>query len=221
MRPLTAIVFKDVVIEMRSKESITSMLMFGVLVLVIFMFAFESTSLNRGLIAPGTLWVAFSFAAILGLNRSLAMEIDNDCLQGLLLAPLSRGELYLGKVASNFAFMMIAELIVLPIFIMFYNLKFDLKFLGITGIACLGTLGFAAVGTILSTISANTRMKEVMLPVLQIPLTVPVVIACVEATRQILTEVRPQIATWLYILAGFSIVYLTVSYLVFEFVVEE
>jgi heme exporter protein B len=117
--------------------------------------------------------------------------------------------------------MMIAELIVLPIFIMFYNLRFDLKFLAITGIAGLGTLGFAAVGTILSTISANTRMKEVMLPVLQIPLTVPVVIACVEATRQILTEVRPQIATWLYILAGFSIVYLTVSYLVFEFVVEE
>jgi heme exporter protein B len=221
MRPLTAIVFKDVVIEMRSKESITSMLMFGILVLVIFMFAFESTSLNRALIAPGTLWVAFSFAAILGLNRSLAMEIDNDCLQGLLLAPLGRGELYLGKVASNFTFMMISELIVLPIFIMFNNLKFDMKFFGIVGIAVLGTLGIASVGTILSTISANTRMKEVMLPVLQIPLTVPVVIASVEATRQIMTAPRPQISAWLSILAGFSIVYLTVSYLVFEFVVED
>jgi heme exporter protein B len=221
MRPMTAIVFKDVVIEMRSKEAITSMLMFGILVLVIFMFAFESTSLASTLIAPGTLWVAFTFAGILGLNRSLAMEIDNDCLQGLLLAPLGRGELYLGKVASNFTFMMIAELIMLPIFIMFYNLRFDLKFLGIAGVACLGTLGMAAVGTILSTISANTRMKEVMLPILQIPLTVPVVIASVEATRQIMTAPRPQISAWLSILGGFSIVYLTVSYLVFEFVVEE
>jgi heme exporter protein B len=221
MRPVTAIIFKDVVIEMRSKESISAMLMFGILVLVIFMFAFESTSLNRALIAPGTLWVAFSFAAILGLNRSLAMEIDNDCLQGLLLAPLGRGELYLGKVASNFIFMMIAELIVLPIFVIFNNLTFGTAILEIAAVACLGTLGFSAVGTILSTISGNTRMKEVMLPVLQIPLTVPVVIASVEATRQILSTDRQEISAWLYILAGFSIVYLTVSYLVFEFVVEE
>ena len=221
MKPITAIIFKDIVIEMRSKESISSMLMFGILVLVIFMFAFDPASVERELIAPGILWVAFSFAAILGLNRSLAMEIDNDCLQGLLLAPLGRGELYLGKVASNFIFMMIAELIVLPVFVIFNNLAFNLRFLGIVGIACLGTLGIAAVGTILSTISANTRMKEVMLPVLQIPLTVPVVIASVEATSQILSAERPQISTWLSILAGFSIVYLPVSYLVFEFAVEE
>jgi heme exporter protein B len=221
VKPLAAIIFKDVVIEMRSKESISSMLMFGILVIVIFMFAFDPTRVERALIAPGILWVAFSFAAILGLNRSLAMEIDNDCLQGLLLAPLGRGELYLGKVASNFIFMMIAELMVLPVFVIFNNLSFNLQFLGIAGIACLGTLGIAAVGTILSTISANTRMKEVMLPVLQIPLTVPVVIASVEATGQILGSKNPEISAWLSILAGFSIVYLTVSYLVFEFAVEE
>ncbi len=221
MKPLTAIIIKDVVIEMRSKESISSMLMFGILVLVIFMFAFEASTIEKALIAPGTLWVAFSFAAILGLNRSLAMEIDNDCIQGLLLAPLGRGELYLGKVASNFTFMMIAEIIVLPVFVIINNLSFNLRLLGIAGVACLGTLGFAAVGTILSTISANTRMKEVMLPILQIPLTVPVVIASVEATSQILSGDTGEISTWLYILGGFSIVYLTVSYLVFEFVVEE
>ena len=221
MKPLTAIIIKDVVIEMRSKESISSMLMFGILVLVIFMFAFEASTIEKALIAPGTLWVAFSFAAILGLNRSLAMEIDNDCIQGLLLAPISRGELYLGKVASNFTFMMMAEIIVLPVFVIINNLSFNLRLLGVAGVACLGTLGFAAVGTILSTISANTRMKEVMLPILQIPLTVPVVIASVEATSQILSGSTGEISTWLYILGGFSIVYLTVSYLVFEFVVEE
>src|SRR5256712_5884488 len=221
MKSMSAIIFKDIVIEMRNKESITSMLMFGVLVLVVYQFAFETINVERGLLAPGTLWVAFSFAAILGLNRSLAMEIDNDCLQGLLLAPISRGELYLGKVASNFIFMMIAEVIVLPIFVIFNNLKFNLQFLEIAGIAVLGTFAIAAIGSILSTISANTRMKEVMLPVLQIPLTVPVVISSVEATSMVLSGDTKGISSWLYLLAGFSIVYLTVSYLVFEFVVEE
>jgi heme exporter protein B len=221
MKSMSAIIFKDIVIEMRNKESITSMLMFGVLVLVVFQFAFETINVERGLLAPGTLWVAFSFAAILGLNRSLAMEIDNDCLQGLLLAPISRGELYLGKVASNFVFMMIAEVIVLPLFVVFNNLDFNLKFLEVAAIACLGTLGIASVGTILSTISANTRIKEVMLPVLQIPLTVPVIIASVEATREVLTGETREISSWLYLLAGFIIVYLTTSYLVFEFAVEE
>ena len=221
MKSITAIIFKDIVIELRSKESISSMLMFGILVLVIFMFAFAATSVEKALIAPGSLWVAFSFAAILGLNRSLSMELDNDCLQGLLLAPIGRGELYIGKVASNFAFMMIAEIIVLPVFVILNNFSFNLRILAVAGIAALGTLGVAAIGTILSTISANTRMKEVMLPILQIPLTVPVVIAAVEATSQILNNDKPEVSAWLTILAGFSIVYLTVSYLVFEFVVEE
>ena len=221
MKAISAIIFKDLVIELRNKESISSMLMFGVLVLVIFNFAFEPSSVERALIAPGTLWVAFSFAAILGLNRSLAMEIDNDCLQGLLLAPLSRGDLYLGKVAGNFIFILIAEVIVLPVFVILNNLRFNLQFLEIAGITCLGTLGIAAIGTILSTISANTRMKEVMLPVLQIPLTIPVVMSSVEATSMVLTGETKQISSWLYILAGFSIVYLTLSYLVFDFVLEE
>ena len=221
MKPVAAIVFKDIVIEMRSKESLSSTTMFGVLVLVIFNFAFEPSSLERASVAPGTLWVAISFAAILGLNRSLAMELDNDCLQGLLLAPLSRGDLYLGKVASNFTFMIIAELVILPVFVIFNNLKFNVQFLEIAAIAALATLAIASVGTILSTISANTRMKEVMLPVLQIPLTVPVVIAAVDATGRVLTGETAEISSWLYLLAGFSIVYLTVSYLVFEFAVEE
>ena len=149
------------------------------------------------------------------------METDNDCLQGLLLAPISRGELYIGKVISNFIFMLIAELIILPLFVIFNGFNFDLKFLEVAAIACLGTLAIAGVGTILSTISSNTRMKEVMLPVLQIPLTVPVIIAGVETTRQVMTEEIQQISSWLYILAGFTIVYLTLSYLLFEFAVEE
>lgn len=221
MTPLRSIFIKDIVIEMRSKESVFSMMMFALLVLVIFNFAFEPSGAERALISPGTLWVALAFTGMIGLNRSLSMELDNDCLQGLLLAPLSRGDLYLGKVASNFAFMMMAEVVILPLFVVFNNLHFDLQFLYIAGVTILGTFGFTAIGTILSMISANTRMKEVMLPVLQIPLTFPVVIAAVESTSLILSGTYEGISAWLSLLGGFSIVYLIASYLLFEYVVEE
>ena len=221
MKGLRAIIIKDIVVELRNKESVSSMLMFGLLAIVIFNFVFQSSGVDRSFLGPGILWVAFTFAGIIGLNRSLAMELDNDCMQGLLLAPLSRGELYLSKVASNFAFMMTAELFVLPAFVLFYNLSFDLKIAQIVGVALVATLGFVAIGTILSMISANTRMKEVMLPIMQIPITVPVIIAAVEATGMILRAETEGITFPLAVLGSFSIVYLTVSYLVIDYVVEE
>jgi heme exporter protein B len=221
MKPVTSIIFKDVVIELRNKESISSMLLFALLVIVIFNFAFVPTSAERRLIAPGILWVAFSFAGILGLNRSLSIESDNECLQGLLLAPLSRGDIYLGKVASNFTFTLIADLIILPIFVVFNNFNFDIKTIWIVGITVLGTLGFVSIGTTLSMISAHTRMKEVILPILQIPTTVPVVISAVEATSMVLNDDTRTISFPLSLLGVFSTVYLTASYFLFEYVVEE
>jgi heme exporter protein B len=221
VNPIASIFSKDIVVEYRNKESVSSMLMFGVLTIVIFNFAFEPSGAERELLAPGILWVSFLFAGITGLNRSLTMEIDNDCIQGLLLAPLSRGELYTGKVASNFAFMMSAELIVMPLFVVFYNLQFNLQVLKIIGVAALGTFGFVAIGTILSMISASTRMKEVMFPILQIPTTIPVLLMSVEATGMILRNETQGLAFPLSIVGGFSMVYLTAGYLLFEFVVED
>src|SRR5688572_28547577 len=178
MSPIAAIVFKDIAIEYKNKEAFSSMVLFGILVVVIFSFAFEGAdrSTLATALTPGMLWVDYSFAGILGLNRSLSMETDNDCLQGLLLCPLSRSDLYLGKVAGNFIFTIIAELVLLPFFVVLNNLAFDGKLLWIIGITLLGTLGFVAIGTTLSLISAQTRMKEVMLPVLQIPMTFPVIL---------------------------------------------
>lgn len=221
MKGLQAIFFKDVVVELRNKESVSSMLMFGLLAIVIFNFAFQTGGIDKALLGPGILWVAFTFAGIIGLNRSLAMELDNDCMQGLLLAPLSRGDLYMAKVASNYAFMLTAELFVMPAFVLFYNLRFDLKILQIVGVAAIGTLGFVAIGTILSMISANTRMKEVMLPIMQIPITVPVIIAAVEATGMIMRGETDGITFPLAVLLTFSIVYLSASYMVIDYVVEE
>src|SRR5437667_3346651 len=143
MKAIWSIIFKDVVVELRNKETLSAMIMFAILILVIFSFAFESSGADKSAIAPGCLWVAFSFAAILGLNRSLAKELDNECLQGLLLAPLSRGDLYLAKVAANFIFMLVAEVIVLPMYVIINNLKFNIQFVEILGIGILGMLAIA------------------------------------------------------------------------------
>ena len=219
MKPVFAIIHKDIAIEFRNKESLSSMLWFGLLVLVIFTFSFDSSEAEG--IKSGILWVAFSFAGILGLNRSLSMESDNDCLQGLLLAPMDRGDLYLGKVAGNFIFTFVAEMIILPVFTVMQHLHFDSKLLWIVGITIVGTLGFVSVGTTLSMISAHTRMKEVILPILQIPMTLPVIIAAVTATNMVLSGETAGISFPLSLLGVFSIVYLTASYLIFEYVVEE
>jgi heme exporter protein B len=217
--PIAAIVFKDIAIEYKNKEAFSSMVLFGILVVVIFSFAFEGADATS--LAPGMLWVAYSFAGILGLNRSLSMETDNDCLQGLLLAPLSRSDLYLGKVAGNFIFTIIAELVLLPFFIVLNNLAFDGKLLWIIAITLLGTAGFVAIGTTLSLISAQTRMKEVMLPVLQIPMTFPVILSAVQAMALVMTDDPRGISFPLSLLGVFSTVYLTASYFVFEYLVEE
>jgi len=219
MKPILAIVHKDVAIELRNKESISSMLCFGLLVLVIFSFSFDSSGAEN--IRPGLLWVAFSFAGILGLNRSLSMESDNDCLQGLLLAPIDRGDLYLGKVAGNFAFTLVAEFIILPIFAALQHVHFDMKLLAIAGITVAGTLGFVSIGTTLSMISAHTRMKEVILPILQIPMTLPVILSSLVATQMVLDGETAGISFPLSLLGVFSIVYLTASYFLIEYVVEE
>jgi heme exporter protein B len=221
MKSITAVLFKDIAVEWRNKESVSSMFMFGVLTMVIFNYTFDPSGMDRSLISPGVLWVSFTFAGIIGLTRSLSMEIDNECLQGLLLAPLSRGDLYLGKVASNFAFMMIAELMTFPAFIILNNLRVNFQIVEILGVAILGTLGFVSVGTILSMISAHTRMKEVILAILQIPLTVPVILMSVGATTMIMEGNTQGISARLSILGAFSIVYLTASYLLFEYVVED
>jgi len=222
VRPILTLVLKDVSIELRRKESVAAMVMFSVLVMVIFNFAIESARLDPALrqdLAPGILWVAVSLAGILGLNRSLAIDLDNDSLQGLLLAPLSRGSLYLAKVLSNFIFILVADAVALVSVIVFYDLDPNLGLLWVAVIVVLGTFGFATVGTILAMVSSQTRMSEVMLPVLLIPLTIPLIISSVAATATALGAegARPN----LNLIVGFDIIFLVLSYLVFDYVVEE
>ena len=222
LRQIWAVFHKDLILEFRTKEVLLAMLVFGLLVLVILNFSFESTREESRLLAPGILWVAFTFAGILGLNRSFALEKENHCLEGMLLAPLDPGCIYLGKWLSSTTFMLIAEAFLLPTFIVLFDLSVQPVLLRLLLVILLGTSGYCAVGTLFSAVAANTKMREVMLPILVFPVVVPVLIAAVESCA-VLFSAGQMVDYYkgLRILIGCNLIYVTVSYLTFSYVLEE
>ncbi|MGA9348140.1 MAG: heme exporter protein CcmB [Anaerolineae bacterium] len=220
LRRVLDIVQKDVAVELRTKEMLSSMFVFALLVIVIFNFAFELRVEDVRKVAPGVLWVTFAFAGMLGLSRSFALEKDKGCLEGLLLCPVDRSAIYFGKMLGNVIFMSIVEAIILPLFSVLFNVSLFEPVLIL--IVILGTLGFAGVGTLFSAMAVHTRAREVMLPVLLFPVVVPAMIAAVKATGGIL-DGRPfsEIAHWLRLLVAFDVIFLAMSFMTFDYVVEE
>jgi len=213
---------KDLKIEFRTKETLNSMFVFGLLVIIVFNFAFDLTRIETLEIASGVLWIAFTFSGILGLNRSFSFEKENSAIEGIILAPVDRSAIYLGKLMSNFFLMLLFEIVLLPFFIIFFNLRIfsDLPVLFLVMI--LGTLGFVTVGTIFSAVSANTRMREIMLPVLLFPVSIPVIIGAVESTSFILLGNNQELLwAWIQRLIGIDIIYFVASFLLFEYVIVE
>lgn len=221
-RIIWAIFVKDLRLEWRHRETLASMCVFGLLVVFLFNFAFEPAREETLRLLPGLLWIAFAFAGILGFNRSFAAERENASLEGLTLAPVDPGTIYLGKMLANLLFLGIAEAVIVFAASLWYNFSF-LPVLGrFVLVVFLGTLGYVAVGTTFGAVSANTRMREVMLPVLQFPVAVPVFIGAIEATTGVLRgEPLGVYASWVNLLAGFCVVFLVLSYLLFEYVLEE
>jgi heme exporter protein B len=214
------LLWKDLLAELRTRELFGGMLVFGLLVLVIFNFAFDLRIDNVGAIAPGVLWVAFTFGGILGLGRSFVIEKDRGTLDGLLAAPIDRGAIYLAKLLGNLLFMVLVEAVCLPVFTAFFN--FGAISLDVIAIVLLGTFGFAAVGTLFSAMAANTRARDILLPLLVLPICVPVVIASVEATALVFDGTRLiDRLSWLGVLAAFDIIFGALCFVVFDFVVEE
>lgn len=219
LRQLGAIVWKDLAAELRTKEMFSAMFVFVFLAIVVFNFAFELRVDNVRQVAPGILWVAFSFAGTLGLNRSFVLEKDRGCLEGLLLAPMDRSLVYFGKFISNVLFMLVVEALALPIFTGLFNLPLLRPDLAL--VILLGTVGLAGVGTLFSAMVVNTRAREVLLPVLLFPIVTPVLIAAVKLTAGLLDgESLLQMAHWLRLLGAFDVLFLTVSYMTFDYVVE-
>jgi heme exporter protein B len=217
-----AIFWKDILTEYRTKDALTSMLLFGLLVILMFHFAFEPDSLETEKYGPGLLWVTFIFAGILGMGRSFTAEKENDNLQSLMLAPVNWGAIYLGKMLANLLFMLLAEVAILFCFAVFFNVDLAPRLGWLAGITLLGTLGFASVGTILAAISMNTRMSDVMLPILFLPVALPVVLGAVESTAAVLTDPPgAALSFWLRFLIVFDVIFLTLPLLLFDYVLEE
>jgi heme exporter protein B len=222
LRVAWAVFIKDLKVEWRNRQTLASMCVFGVLVVFLFDFAFEPGREESLRLLPGLLWIAFAFAGILGFNRSFALERENQCLEGVALAPIDPGAVYLGKVLTNFVFLGVAEAVVVFAVSLWYNFSFLPSLRWFIPIVFLGTLGYVAVGTIFGAVAANTRMREVMLPVLQFPVAVPVFIGAIEATTGALKGDPPgDYLTWVRLLGGFTVVFLVLSYLLFEYVLEE
>ncbi len=213
-----AIIWKDLRCELRARQVWLAMGMFALLVLVVFNFAFDLQVENTGAVAPGALWVAFVFASALGLGRTLASEQEHGSMDRLLLCPVDRKVVYSAKLLGNMLFIMAVEIVALPVFAALYNLPVVTP--GIVPVALLGTIGIAAVGTLFSAVAVNTRAREVLLPLLMFPLIVPVVIAAVKATQALVVPAEGG-PPWLGLIAAFDVIFLSISAIAFQYVIEE
>lgn len=214
-----AILWKDIRYELRSTQTWLSMGMFALLVLVIFNFTFDLRVSNVKAVAPGVLWIAFIFASLLGLGRTIAAERERNTLDRLLLTPVDRKVIYLAKLVGNMLCIGVVEIVALPVFVLLFNFELGIV-RDLIPVVLLGTVGLASVGTLFSVMAAATRARELLLPVLVFPLIVPVIISAVQATSLILLPSTNE-PPWLGLLIAFDVIFLSVSTLTFQFVVEE
>lgn len=220
LQSVSAVVWKDLTAELRSREIFSAMFVFALLVVLIFNFALELEAGTRASVAAGVLWATFTFAGTLGLNRSMSMEKDRGCLDGLLLAPVDRSAIFFGKMVGNLVFMLIVELVVIPLFSILYNINLIQP--GLLLVTLLGSIGYIAVGTLLSAMAVQARTRDILLPILLFPVVIPVVIAAVKASSGYLQGIpMNEITPWLNLLVVYDIIFLTTAWLVFDKVVEE
>jgi heme exporter protein B len=215
-----AIAWKDLRAEVRSKEIVSAMLVFALLAILLFSFALELDKTGREASAAGVLWVTLVFAGTLGLGRSLGREKDEGSLDGLLLAPVDRSALFFGKLVGSFLFMLVVGLVLLPLLSVLFDTSFFHPLVFV--VLLLGILGYAGVGTLIASMSVYTRGREVMLPILLLPIALSILIPAVRGTRGLL-EGAPlgELAVWFNMLIGTNVIYITLGYMLFDFVVEE
>jgi heme exporter protein B len=215
-----AVIWKDLTAEWRTRESLTAMLVFALLVILTFNFALELDIQAQETLSAGVLWTTFIFAGTIGLNRSLAVEKDRGCLDGLLLAPVDRSVIYLGKLAGNLFSMLLVEGIVLPVYSFLYQV--NLFHPGFLLVILLGSIGYVSVGTLLAAMVVQIRTRDILLPILLFPLTVPVVIAAVKASYGFLQRIPIQeIIPWVNLLIVYDMIFFGVALMVFDSIVED
>ena len=213
---------KDLAIEFRTRSAYFSALVFSLIGIAIFYFAWDATAVTSSDLAPGVLWVIFTFSGLLGLHRSFGVEHADRAIDGLLASPIDREAIYLGKALANLAFVLGVQALAIPAVALFYNLPMGGIVLPLAGVSVLAAVGLVAVGTLFSAMAANTRLAELLLPVLALPFFVPIVMGAAQVTARLLSG-RPasEAVAWLRLLAGFDLVFVVACALAFPFTVEE
>ncbi len=212
---------KELRLEFRSRELLSATTIFALVVVVLFSFAFDPTATESRRYGPGLLWIAFLFAGSLMLNPSFSREQSNDTLDALRLAPISPFAILLGKMLANFIFMSLAEIVLVPIFAVLYNLSLAGIVTRLILVLALGTIGLTVTGTVFSAVSAHARMRELLLPLLLLPILTPLLIASVESTASLFQEQPALDRTWVAFLAGFDIVFITASWLLCDYLLQD
>ncbi len=215
-----AVLWKDLIAEYRSKELLSAMAVFALIVVVVFNFAVELRLELARETAIGFLWVVTLFSGMLGLSRSLAREKDRGCLDALLLCPVDRGMIFLGKMVGNILFILAVELVIIPLFVLLFGVPLFQPLVLL--VILLGVIGFAGVGTLLSAMAVHTQARDVMLPIILLPVTIPLVLAAVRASRMVIDgRAMDEFLPWAGMLIAYDLVLVTVSYLSFGFIVED
>ncbi|MEX2598209.1 MAG: heme exporter protein CcmB [Dehalococcoidia bacterium] len=219
LRTAFAIYAKDVRLEARTKETVATVLVFALIVAIVFNFTFDPSPGDLALVGPGIVWVAFIFAGILGMNRTFVAEHDRGTLDALRLAPVGKEALYLGKLLGALTVMLVVEALMLPVFLVLYDLWLFTPLFLLT--AVLATVGFASVGTLFSAIAVHTRAREVLLPVLLLPAVLPVIMASVFVTGTVVEGGGEGAGRWLQLMVAYNVLFLVLSSWAFEYVLEE
>ncbi len=216
------IVEKDLLLEVKSKEVVVSMLLFSLLVVIVFSFIFEPGAEYKNDLVGGILWMAFIFSGVLGLNKSMLNETTGGNLNALLLAPVDRSAVFFGKVVSNCFFLVIMEAITIPIFMVFYNINIFGHSVLAALVIFLGTYGFSVLGTLFSLISVKTKTREVMLPLLLLPLMIPIILAGIQCLNiYIKNGDITESYKWLKLIGVFDVIFTAVIFAIFDYIVEE
>jgi heme exporter protein B len=220
IKAVSAVVWKDLQAEFRSRELFSAMLVFSLLIILIFNFALELDVKTRQSVTSGVLWATFAFAGTLGLNRSMAIEKDRGCLDGLLLAPVDRSAIFFGKFISNLVFMLSVEIIVLPVYSVLYNMNLFQPL--VLMVILLGSIGYTAVGTLISAMSVQTRTRDILLPILLFPVALAPLLAAVKACGGLLAGIPlEEVLFPINLLIAYDVIFIAVAFMTFDSIVEE
>jgi heme exporter protein B len=220
VRQVYTIFAKDLRSELRTKEAINASLSFALVILLLFSFAFDPSAETTREIAGGLLWLVFTFAGALILNRSFARELENDCLDALVSSPVPGPALFLGKVLANYVLLLAIETICMPVFGIFYNIRWYEQISGLAIVFLLATWGICVVGTLFSALTVNLRLREIMLPMLVYPMLIPCLMAAMQLSVPLVAgqPITPEIMAWLRLLLGFDIIFTALALILVDFV---